>query len=258
MFKEDLNSLNRKLRLTSGLILFIYVFMHLMNHSVNIISIEKADFIRENYFRAVWQNPIGLTLLYGSLLIHMLLGFYSIIIKKSFKLKGVEWIQIIFPILALLFLLQHILASFIITKIFGGQETYELIFAVMNTEPDELVVAGVMFSLMTIFIWVHGVIGIDAFLKQQARNQNKFRFYIHYPFVFKFIFWFVPIGAVLGFLSGLREMSVLSYIQNLQNPGTGQGFLFGIILNVVPQEALLATCKVNDDDSLMFMRTINS
>jgi len=244
MFKEDLNSLSRKLRIFSGVILFAYVLMHLLNHSVNVISIEAADFIRENYFRVVWQNPIGLTFLYGSLIVHMILGFYSILIKKSFKLKGIEWIQILFPVLALLLLLQHIAASFIITKIFGGEETYKMLFSAMHTEPDELIVGGVLFSLMTIFIWVHGAIGINAFLKQQARHHNRFGFYLKYPFTFKFIFWFVPIVAVLGFLSGLREMSFLSYLKSLEKLGGDKNFLFSNILEVVPEEALPVVMQI--------------
>ena len=42
---EDLNSLARKIRIFSGAVLFFYVLTHLLNHSVNIISIPAADYI---------------------------------------------------------------------------------------------------------------------------------------------------------------------------------------------------------------------
>ena len=35
-------------------------------------------------------------------------------------------------------------------------------------------------------------------------------------FGFKFVYWFIPIGAVLGFISGLRETSILATIENLK------------------------------------------
>ena len=41
--------------------------------------------------------------------------FYSILTKKSFKITGREWIQILFPVLALV-LLQHIGGGFILTR----------------------------------------------------------------------------------------------------------------------------------------------
>ena len=93
--------------------------MHLLNHSINIFSIDLADAVRSSYFHPVWQNPVGLVLLYGSFVAHMILGFSSILTRKSFKMKAKDWIQIVFPVLALLFLLQHIAVSFIITKIYA-------------------------------------------------------------------------------------------------------------------------------------------
>ena len=116
MIKEDLSSLITRLRIITGLILFVYVFMHLLNHSFNLISIESADFVRKEFFSIIWQNPIGIFALYFSLIVHMFLGFYAIIIKKSLKLKIKDWIQILFPVLDLIMLLQHVAISFIITK----------------------------------------------------------------------------------------------------------------------------------------------
>ena len=58
MIKEDLSSLITRLRIITGLILFVYVFMHLLNHSFNLISIESEDFVRKEFFSIIWQNPI--------------------------------------------------------------------------------------------------------------------------------------------------------------------------------------------------------
>ena len=148
MIKEDLTSLITKLRIVTGLILFVYVFMHLLNHSFNLISIQSADFVRKEYFSIIWQNPIGIFALYFSLIVHMFLGFYAIIIKKSLKLKKKDWVQIVFPVLALIMLLQHIAVSFIITKVFPGEETYELVFAAIHAAPDDYLSNTLLFSFM--------------------------------------------------------------------------------------------------------------
>ena len=238
MVREDFSTIIRKIRIISGAILFAYVIMHLLNHSINIFSIDLADAVRSSYFHPVWQNPVGLVLLYGSFVAHMILGFSSILTRKSFKMKAKDWIQIIFPVLALLFLLQHIAISFIITKIFGGEETYSVFFAAMNTEtPSDLIVGAILFSLMTIFIWVHGAIGIDSYLKQQAVHHNKFTFYIRYPSLFRFVYWIVPVGAVLGWLSGLRNMSFIAQIQSFEMDMPIPNYLGSIIFKYIPQEA---------------------
>jgi adenylate cyclase len=222
----DFNFIIRQLRIYTGSLLFFYALTHLLNHSVNVISIEAADFVRENYFHLIWKNPVAYFLLYASLAIHIILGFYSILTKKSFKITGREWIQILFPVLALLVLLQHIAGGFLLTR-FEVDIKYSLLYALLSSDPNELVAGAVLFSLMVIFIWVHGVIGIHGLLK------FNFKSYQRYMFGFKFIYWFVPIGAVLGFIAGLRETSVLATIENLKG---NENFIMSFF-GAIPQEA---------------------
>ena len=238
MVREDFSTIIRKIRIFSGVILFAYVLMHLSNHSLNIFSIDLADNIRERYFAVIWQHPVGLVLLYLSLFAHLILGFSSVLTRKSFKMSVKDWVQIIFPILALLFLAQHIAASFIITKIFGGTETYSLLFAAIGSgEKSVMIMDAVFYSLMTVFIWTHGVIGLDAYLKQQAVHHGKYSFYMNYPSFFKFVYWIIPIGAVLGWLSGLRDMSFIAQIKSLELGIPAQNYFGSIIMKHIPVEA---------------------
>ena len=48
--REDFSTIIRKIRIFSGSILFAYVIMHLLNHSINVFSIDLADAIRSSYF----------------------------------------------------------------------------------------------------------------------------------------------------------------------------------------------------------------
>ena len=238
MVREDFSTIIRKIRIFSGVILFAYVLMHLSNHSLNIFSIDLADNIRERYFAVIWQHPVGLVLLYLSLFAHLILGFSSVLTRKSFKMSVKDWVQIIFPILALLFLAQHIAASFIITKIFGGSETYSLLFAAIGSgEKSAMIMDAVFYSLMIVFIWTHGVIGLDAYLKQQAVHHGKYSFYMNYPSFFKFVYWIIPIGAVLGWLSGLRDMSFIAQIKSLELGIPAQNYFGSIIMKHIPVEA---------------------
>jgi adenylate cyclase len=64
----------RRIRLASGLVLFVYVTLHFANHALGNISVdamEKGLALQ----RLLWQSMPGTILLYGALLIHMSLGF---------------------------------------------------------------------------------------------------------------------------------------------------------------------------------------
>ena len=92
MIKEDASSFARKLRMWSGIVLFFYASTHLLNHSINILSIGAADYVNENYFDSIWKNIVGSILLYSSIIIHIILGFYAVGTRKSFKMTSREWI----------------------------------------------------------------------------------------------------------------------------------------------------------------------
>jgi adenylate cyclase len=67
---------------------------------------------------------------------------------------------------------------------------------------------------------------------------------MRYPAVFKFIYWFVPVTAVLGWLSGLRNMNFIAQIQSIENSISMENYLFSVILKYIPQEALPVIMQV--------------
>ena len=228
MVKGDLSTFVRKLRVWSGIILFFYAFTHLLNHSVNILSIEAGDYVNENYFDLLWKNIVGTVLLYGSFVLHIFLGFYAVGTRKSFKMTAKEWTQIIFPILALLLLLQHVGAIAMATKIFDVDINYTLLISLMIAEPAEVAAGTILFSLMTIFIWIHGAIGINTLLTFNMKSYSKYKSY------FYLIFYGVPILGVFGFWAALKEQSFIAYAKALQGD---ESFIFSIIMEAIPQEA---------------------
>ena len=94
-------------RIFSGLVLFLYVLGHLINHSFGIVSIELLDKSRI-IFNYIWRNPIGTILLYSSFLIHILINLISIFQMKTLKLPFRKWVQILLGIIIPWFLIIHI------------------------------------------------------------------------------------------------------------------------------------------------------
>ena len=228
MAKQDLGSLVRQFRILSGSILFLYAITHLLNHSINIISISAADYVRENFYHILWKNPVGTVLLYGSFVAHIPLGFYSIATKKSFKISAREWFQIILPILALLILLQHIAGGFIATRVFEADLSYAALFSILLVDPSEVALSTVFFTLLILFIWTHGVIGINQVLRYNMKSYERNRRLLFTGF------YAVPVLAIFGFWAGLKEQSFVAYAKSLQGE---ENFLFSVLLKTVPEEA---------------------
>ncbi len=225
---EDLNSIIRRLRALSGIILFIYAITHLINHSLNVYSIELADFVREHYWQPIWKNSLGTFLLYGSLIVHIPIGFYSIASKKSFRLTAREWVQLTFPVLALLLLLQHILGGYILNRMFESNFGYQALFSSILSEPAEATIGTILFTLMVIFIWTHGVIGINQLLKFNFQNYDKFKLGLNV------IYYAVPSLALAGLWAGLKEQSLLAQFKAIQGE---EGFLMTVLGKIIPAEA---------------------
>ena len=83
----------RQLRLWSGLVLFAYVGTHLLNHSLGIISLGAAESGRL-VFLAVWRNPVGTVLLYGSLIVHVALVLWTLYQARHLRLPRWEIVRL--------------------------------------------------------------------------------------------------------------------------------------------------------------------
>lgn len=225
--REDVNSMIRRARIISGSILFVYAATHLLNHSVATISIAAADAVRE-YFLLLWRNPVSEIALYGSLLVHVVLALQSVLSRKSFKMSVREWVQLIFPFVALIVLIQHIATTAILSRFYGVDDSYELIFAGTLADPATATVYAVFYSLMIVAIWTHGAIGMNALL------QIRGGFYSRFKRPIMLFFWVVPIMALAGFLSGLKEMSFITYAHSLVHDDY---YMMTVLMTAIPEAA---------------------
>ena len=191
---NTIDNLIRRARMYSGLVIFLYVTVHLLNHSTGLISLEAMEGLRQRV-SAFNRHFIVTVILYAALLVHALLGFQHLLTRRSFKMSAKDWIQLVTSFILPLALLPHMLASSYAPRFKDTQANYKLVLD--GTLED----GGIYFmGLFVIFVWVHGIIGITSMVKFHPVYQK-------YKNAFLVISWLLPILAVLGAFTASKELA---------------------------------------------------
>jgi len=192
------NTLLANLRLGSGIILFIYIGTHLVNHSCGLASLETLNSGRD-IFVTVWRSWPGTILLYGALLTHITLFFISLYIRRTFRLKPREYFQI-FSGLAIPFLLvEHILGTRGLNVAFQVNDNYLYEILVLWVYAPE---KGVLQMVLIAIVWLHGCIGLHFWL----RLKPHYRRFAPIGLTFAII---IPAMGLGGFISSGQEIEIL-------------------------------------------------
>src|SRR5262249_27174958 len=154
--------LERPVRLTTGLILFAFATSQLINHAFGIRSVNTMQ-AASAVLLAPWQTNTGLIVLYSAFLAHGLLCFYALYRRRHLHMPASEAWQ-----LALGLTIPFLLISHAAGIRFGEfQYARELGYApVLNkfwvVSPDFALPRQLLLLLV---LWVHGCIGLRAWLR---------------------------------------------------------------------------------------------
>jgi len=189
----------RRIRLGSGLVLFAYVTSHYLNHALGLISLSAMD-EGSHVFLAIWRNPLGTILLYGSVLVHFLLALWALFQRRSFRRLGRgDWAQILLGFVVPPLIFIHVVGTRGVNAWFGTNDSYEYVLLVIWVfYPME----GVIQIAALAAAWLHGCIGLRGWLRLKpwyGRAQ---------PYLFAAAL-LIPILAFLGFVEAGREVDYL-------------------------------------------------
>ncbi len=187
-----------KIRLWSGIIVYIFVCMHLLNHSLGLISIDAMERGRA-IFILIWRNPFGTFLLYSSFLTHLSLVLITLSNRKTLKMSFGEGIQTIFALIFPLGLIIHVIGTRGAHELFNFEDTYQNELYTLWVDQIHF---GIMNSILIVLVWFHGTIGLYFWLRFKGWFQRK----ISYLYALVII---LPVTAFLGFVSGGREIKTL-------------------------------------------------
>lgn len=188
----------RRLRLWTGLTLFTYVTLHLVNHALGLVSLD-AMIEGMRYARLLWRNPAGATLLYGALLIHFSLALWAIYQRRRWSLPADEWTRLILGLSIIPALALHVTGTRVAHAMFDIDIGYR--YVLMATWLGDPVVQWRQVVGLLI-AWIHGCIGLHLV----GRLQPWYRRWIALFYALAIL---LPVLALLGYVAGGRELEAL-------------------------------------------------
>ncbi len=184
----------RRLRLLSGLVMFAYVTVHLLNHGLGIVSLSSA----ESGLRlemAFWRTPAMTLLLYGAVAIHFVLALRTLYGRRDWKLPWIEILRLAAGFSFPLLLINHAVTTRIGDAFFGIKPSYALIIANLLAAGRQ----GLQLALLAPG-WLHGCLGLWITLR-------RFRPMLGIKRLLVALVVLVPLLAAAGFIRMALEVS---------------------------------------------------
>lgn len=188
--------LTRRVRLATGLVLFLFVSTHLLNHALGLVSLRAAEQARL-LFLAFWRNGPATLVFYGALLVHVGLALSALYERHTLRMPPVEAVRLVVGLCIPLLLAAHFAGSRMAHELYGVDDLYaRVVPAIWNS--------GNALRQLTLLVlaWLHGCLGIHLVV----RHRRGYREWFHLSFAAMLL---LPLLAMLGFVNMAREVEVL-------------------------------------------------
>jgi adenylate cyclase len=190
----------RRIRLVTGLVLFFYILTHYLNHAVGLYSLRAAIEV-EGIFAAFWGFPVAQLLLYGSLVAHMLLALWALLVRRRVRdIRLFEAIQFILGLAIPLLILQHVVATRGAQQFFDLPVDYAYVVIVFWVFVP---IDGILQAVALVVAWAHGCMGLHAWLRLKPRYPRFAPWLLSAALV-------VPMAALAGYASMGRELAAIA------------------------------------------------
>lgn len=106
----------------AGVILAIYLTLHLSNHALGLISRGAMDAGRV-WFLALWRNPLGTAMLYSAFLTHLVLALMAIYERRTLRVPFWELLRLTLGLSIPLLVASHVVGTRVSNAWFGAQDS---------------------------------------------------------------------------------------------------------------------------------------
>lgn len=157
----------QRARLWSGLILFGYVTLHYINHSLGHVSLAAMEEMLEWMGWVVASLP-GQIILYGALLTHVTLALGKLAGMRTWRRPVWEWTQIALGLAIPWFLFSHLTYTRGAETLLGVEVDYAQELALLWPS------VWLQQSALLLIVWIHGCIGIHYWLRLRPWYPRHF------------------------------------------------------------------------------------
>ncbi|QRM56792.1 2Fe-2S iron-sulfur cluster binding domain-containing protein [Sinorhizobium sp. BG8] len=179
--------------------MLLFVMMHFTNHALTLVSLGAAERARY-WIGSLWWNPVGTTLFYGALAVHLSLVLRSIYLRRTLRMPIHEALQIVLGLLIPLLIVQHVVGVRFSRLLYGADIDYQtVIYKLWVISP----LGGLRQSVALVVIWTHACLGVFFWL----RYRNWYRFASPYLLVVAIL---LPVLALLGFATTGRALEAIA------------------------------------------------
>ena len=181
----------RRMRLATGLILFTYVALHLINHALGNVSIEAME-AGLGLQKWLWQGVLGTAALYPALTIHFGLGLWALFRRRHYGWTGNDLVQLILGLSIPVLLANHVVATRVALTLYGLEKGYAQELYAFHVQSPFF--GWVQVSVLLV-AWIHGCIGVYFWLRLK-------RFFTTLAPGLLAAAVIVPVLALLGYYQG--------------------------------------------------------
>ena len=191
----------RRIHLISGLVMLVYVTMHLTNHALGLISIEAMEWGLARVVLPIWSLPPMRAALYGAFVAHYALALWTLWQRQTLRLRGSEYLQLVLGFLLPMLLTRHVLGTRVSDSFFGTDidyYTWEL-WRLFVVAP----IRGYSQLATLVIAWIHAMLGLHFWLRIRS-------WYARWREPALTVAVLVPVLALLGAIEAARQVAVLA------------------------------------------------
>ena len=185
----------QKLRLGSGLILFLFATAHFLNTAIGLVSLEQMDEF-DRWRVLIIRSLPGTIVMASALLIHIGLALWKLANRTTFRLPPWELVQIIFGLLIPFLLFPHMVNTRYAHTVFGVNDNY--LYELAKLWPA----SAILQSTLLLLVWIHGCLGIHFWLRLSSTYRS-------FQPVLLFLAVVVPFASLAGFMVSGRAVAGL-------------------------------------------------
>ena len=185
----------QKLRLGSGLILFLFATAHFLNTAIGLVSLDQMDEF-DRWRVLIIRSLPGTIVMASALVIHIGLALWKLANRTTFRLPPWELVQIIFGLLIPFLLFPHMVNTRYAHTVFGVNDNY--LYELAKLWPANAILQ----STLLLLVWIHGCLGIHFWLRLSATYRS-------FEPVLLFLAVAVPLASLAGFMVSGRAVASL-------------------------------------------------